>query len=78
MVANDLFEVAGEAAVEGHLGAAFLEDSVRFGEQARSRRIAGQEAGDDAVVRFDENLIARADACDEPLEVAGRFCAREM
>jgi hypothetical protein len=76
MAGGGLFDIALEAAIEGHRGASLLEDLQRFGEQARAGRIAGEEPGDDAGIGLDEDLVAVAGPGDEPIEVTGRFGAR--
>ncbi len=78
MAVDDPFEVAAELAIQGYGGATLLENSERFGKQAGTGRVARQQLGNDARIRFDEDLIAIRRARHEPVEVDCRFCTRDV
>jgi hypothetical protein len=78
VAADNFFEVAAELAIQGYRCATLFKNFERIGKQAGRRRIAWQQSGDYAGVRFDVNLIAIRCTSHEPIEVACRFGTRDV
>src|SRR5580658_5572393 len=78
MAIDDFFQVTAELVIQCYSGAAILENSERFGKQAGTDCITGQQLGNDAGIRFDENFIAIRGTSHEPVEIVCRVSTRDV